>query len=860
MRRFHHNEQSSALVVTLLLTSLITILLIGFVGSMRMEVVSARSHYNGICAQIYAETAVNIGAARLQTGTINRTWISQPGRLLVSQIGTNQPVNISIDLSSGWLDDTSSDVTVDLNPRSQLSFGKNLIASTNTPLRVRWIYIRQNGTLETNAPPAYSSFNPVVGRFAFWTDDESAKINANTAWQRGTNHSNIDTSGHPSQVDVTGLLAQSDIDAVQAYRQIQYFNSLNELRRVNARTAKLVDDHGSSFSHYNHSPELNMFGEQRILLTTQRSVAEKIYGPGTTNFLDILAKDNADPGLSNADVMSDVKVTATVKRIGDLLMRKNWPIMPGQSFANKYAPKSYPDRIDQLALNIIDYVRSRESTNITVSPLHGESSLGNRYKYIETTGNFIGCTRHAYITEIGVYMGISNTAIYRVEIYLPPGCDRIKLTEYTFGMSSRSGLQTVTPGDYLDRPFPSTVFIKPGPPPASPISSLNGKAYLDSSNEYIEPGTYRVVTGYQQNWPARTKTCPPGRPEQLSLRVYGLAGDSAPMADNIGRTIVYNVNPTNISLANITSVAVADPLLNKHKSDWIQGPNSFGQPNANDSDHLPPLEDPNKGLPTIPPQDRDAGGAIYKNGARFTSSKGTPGNPNGLVESVAELGFVHTGIAIWASGGIPWRTLRLQPQPDSGNYLPDWAILDLFAAPVNTTTTQESLLYPVHGSIAGKINLNNTVLPFVNSVGNPAFTRPEPLAALVCNATFNLSTNPTPVISSSEAEIIMDNIIKRKLANDGRRYNLDTNSYISPWQITEVAGVADKGEESEELLRSIGSLATVRSGVFSIYSVGQAIRQDVSGSISVLGERRFQKMMEQTETGFQPVYTKELKP
>jgi hypothetical protein len=205
-------------------------------------------------------------------------------------------------------------------------------------------------------------------------------------------------------------------------------------------------------------------------------------------------------------------------------------------------------------------------------------------------------------------------------------------------------------------------------------------------------------------------------------------------------------------------------------------------------------------------------------------------------------------------------TLHLQPQSDTGNYLPDWAILDLFAAPVNTTAGQESLIYPVRGSIAGKINLNHAVLPFVDPVGNASLLRTEPLTAMTRNATSVAATYPSPAITSLEAETIVDNIVRQKLATNGRNYSLNTNTYISPWQITEIAGVADRGEESEELLRSIGSLATVRSGVFSIYSVGQAIRQDAAGSITVLGERRFQKLMEKTETGFQPVFTKELRP
>ena len=69
---------------------------------------------------------------------------------------------------------------------------------TNTarlPMPVRWIYVLRDGTLtcpdissaSTTVPSATfianipTKTNPIVGRVAFWTDDESAKVNVNTA-------------------------------------------------------------------------------------------------------------------------------------------------------------------------------------------------------------------------------------------------------------------------------------------------------------------------------------------------------------------------------------------------------------------------------------------------------------------------------------------------------------------------------------------------------------------------------------------------------------------------------------------------------------------------------------------------------
>ncbi|MBL9114814.1 MAG: Verru_Chthon cassette protein A [Verrucomicrobiaceae bacterium] len=75
--------------------------------------------------------------------------------------------------------------------------GVNVSGGTDdwrVPLPVRWLYVLQDGTVGTMAQtpggsanwvggggPSPTQENPIVGRIAFWTDDESTKININTA-------------------------------------------------------------------------------------------------------------------------------------------------------------------------------------------------------------------------------------------------------------------------------------------------------------------------------------------------------------------------------------------------------------------------------------------------------------------------------------------------------------------------------------------------------------------------------------------------------------------------------------------------------------------------------------------------------
>lgn len=47
------------------------------------------------------------------------------------------------------------------------------------PMPVKWLYVLKDGTV--GSPSLATATNPVVGRTAFWTDDESCKLNVNTA-------------------------------------------------------------------------------------------------------------------------------------------------------------------------------------------------------------------------------------------------------------------------------------------------------------------------------------------------------------------------------------------------------------------------------------------------------------------------------------------------------------------------------------------------------------------------------------------------------------------------------------------------------------------------------------------------------
>jgi len=258
--------------------------------------------------------------------------------------------------------------------------------------------------------------------------------------------------------------------------------------------------------------------------------------------------------------------------------------------------------------------------------------------------------------------------------------------------------------------------------------------------------------------------------------------------------------------------------------------------------------------------------------------KGTPSNPNGIVSSVAELGFIPTS---GNKTGVNWRTLRLQPQFQAG-VLPDWALLDLFTTPqsgVAPSAADQPYQQPYNVTAVpyagGKININNAAYQVTDSGTGLPLWRPLPLEALMLGATnsfpdpnVTVPTAPT-VIGTSLAATLATNIAFGLPAAGGVIYGTNavansTNFYWSPYQLAEIKGVADSGEGSEVVLRQLSGLMTTRSDVFTIYSVGQSIRQTAAG-ITVLGERRKESTVERFVNAsgavvLQPVASKDMLP
>ncbi|MEI9997969.1 MAG: hypothetical protein WDO13_01785 [Verrucomicrobiota bacterium] len=128
--------------------------------------------------------------------------------------------------------------------------------------------------------------------------------------------------------------------------------------------------------------------------------------------------------------------------------------------------------------------------------------------------------------------------------------------------------------------------------------------------------------------------------------------------------------------------------------------------------------------------------------------------------------------------------------------------------------------------VSGRVNLNG-LYPFTNTL------RAGPLMAVFAGA-----TNPIAgtTISTSAAGTMGTNILQMTLAGGHGSWALydSTNGiYAHIGQLAEISGVADGGEASEGNLFEPLAQTTTDGNVFTVYTIGQALRQTPLGTLSI---------------------------
>ena len=289
------SRTSSALLITLLTMGLMTIIVVAFLGTMSSEVTLSRRDYDNQRARAMTTLGMNVAVAQLRnalgvwdnpfvnfTNTTQPTyyWSVSPGMLVrwpyaqAAPPATNYYPLFSVpatNLANSFPvgDGTYAATTNLVNLNAPAADGSYPIAgaapATTAPnISVYWVNVLQNPNAVAGAA------NPIVGRYAYWVDDENAKININTADGTLKYTTNSLGAGTPSEVDLRMLAQGGSALSTTVATNIVYlarttgFNSPREIMRASGTTPDLYTNNAFYLTTFGRSPELNVFGEPKI--------------------------------------------------------------------------------------------------------------------------------------------------------------------------------------------------------------------------------------------------------------------------------------------------------------------------------------------------------------------------------------------------------------------------------------------------------------------------------------------------------------------------------------------------------------------------------------------------------------------
>ena len=239
-------EGGAALIIVLTCLVLVAGLAIALLNRVEADRTSSAAYKGGANSRNLSEYAVNVVMAQITAATTGANagngWASQPGAIRVYSATSSNLVGIYKLYSSSsmlaasfptadttptaWASSPalytdlnapvytpSGSTTVTnypiLDPRATnsvqgfaISGAPNATALQPAPMPVSWLYVLQDGTLvaptgtgSTATVAGASTANPITGRIAFWTDDETCKVNINTAagaeWNFASNNTGI---------------------------------------------------------------------------------------------------------------------------------------------------------------------------------------------------------------------------------------------------------------------------------------------------------------------------------------------------------------------------------------------------------------------------------------------------------------------------------------------------------------------------------------------------------------------------------------------------------------------------------------------------------------------------------------------
>ena len=264
----------SALVMTLVIVVLITVVTVGYMASVMLETKTAGASLDQERAYGIAMIGVHDAMSRVRdalgqwddpyknfaTNAPTFYWSISPGRI------TRWPyLNVSQSTVTHFALFSESGGTSLVNLNKPSADGSSpIIGGTNPPdVTVKWVNVLRNPS------KAADPTNSIIGRYAFWVDDEGAKININTADGTEKYTTNSLGIGSPSEVSLGVLFGPNGTipskEVVQLARTLGFHSPQEILRAANV-TSNSYTNNVFALTTYSRSPDLNVFGQPKMAL------------------------------------------------------------------------------------------------------------------------------------------------------------------------------------------------------------------------------------------------------------------------------------------------------------------------------------------------------------------------------------------------------------------------------------------------------------------------------------------------------------------------------------------------------------------------------------------------------------------
>jgi len=926
-----------ALVVTLMMMSVLVMMVVGLAGVMRNEQAAARNLTYQVLADQMAEIGVQEAMATVlsnspPSGTptatgpgwmFNRTSVplfSMPepataGSKNLEQIGTNSLI---------------------------LSLASNTSVRGSIP--AGWVEVR---------PPGAAT-QPAIGRYAWWVDDEGTKLNLNAVGPNNTSnflplltdfpYSSDYVFADPITLNNSNRKATNQAGALRNRTNYLFTPELikdtNYLARINDTNDRIgILDYRQvkgEITTWSSNREFTPWGAALLQLSPGLSVASvksALNSNAWSNFFgDDMTLARKYGGGSTASTNPGNHGDLTMEQIAvNLLAMMGSPTVT-TNFAPNLASTNVSRHRNGLPLTLashyvgpyLERVRVRVNGLVTTSPTTNVTvelaiMVGVINPYPQAFSNYsLIIQPRKFRTRILGTLGPGSTNWSTNNLINPNVPSPLGGVSWNNEYSTNA---TVTNGWWIGPEWYSNAV---NPWPLTPANRLVASNLVFSNQArtnliFTQQISYQLVS----NLPSSVteayvmldsiklqddSTNPPLIRDWVSLDDFAQQGNyyNSPlhqdngqmgftnggvpvqMANNVAALPALTTN--DFTLANSLNLQKLDPQVRFPVSHWnVVGTNrgllrSSGWPNsatgvrAWTTSGTPNFT--NTGLAYLPADPVPAGLADPLNHPHFVSGY----RPTNRIRSVAQLGAIHTG--------LPWRTLRLQPTPQSerlgstnigqstNNFPPDWIVLEIFTATNNTALPRLNPNLAIRG-LSG-------ITPGWPTNAAGIQTRPKPLLGLMwawatnppAAASNNLVANGVPVslLAASNAlprEVLLGlvtNGLLRSLTNLGSPTSWSTNSdwdtargvranafpsvgLALKGELLELPGWAENtsspatwGEDViEGRLRCLLDMLTTRSDTFSVWSVGQGLAVNTNVSpfrTNVMGEIRRQTVFQ----------------